>query len=155
MLFANIAIPVLFPQPLLMIIALIPVVVVETLALRSQFKFTALQIFKANLISTLWGLPLALISIAIFNFASTRGEVAFPFSIMSDEFHHAFIFPLAIAAVIIPCFILSIWIEGRYLSRRIGTVADRTFWSNVIRAHCYSYLVLLALDLLWLRFRIK
>ncbi|MDB6024233.1 MAG: hypothetical protein JWM68_456 [Verrucomicrobiales bacterium] len=159
-LLANVAISVLFPQPLLMLVALFPVVGVEILALRRQFGFTGGQVFMANVVSTLFGLPLTFICMVLFNVVLSGGDsdwwsVGFRSRIISDGLHHHVFFPLAIISVIIPCFVLSVWIEGQcYLNYCIGVVGNRAFWGGIIRAHCYSYLVLLAIDLLWLRSKI-
>jgi hypothetical protein len=60
---ANVTVPILFPQPLLMLVALLPIVVVETLALRRRLGVDYRQVFAANLVSTLFGIPLAFLNI--------------------------------------------------------------------------------------------
>jgi hypothetical protein len=151
---ANVAVPVFFPQPLLMLLALIPIVAVETLSLRRQFAVSYREVLTANVLSTLCGLPVAFLAIVLFDVALSGGDsswwqVGLSSRIISHDLHHWWILPLAMLSVIVPCFALSVFLEGRYLGRETTRVRGRALWFAVIRAHCYSYLVLLALDCLW------
>jgi len=58
-------------------------------------------------------------------------------------------------AALVPCFALSVFLEGNYLRRRVRDVNERSFWFAVMRAHCYSYLALLVLYCSWISFRIS
>ncbi len=58
---------------------------------------------------------------------------------------------VVVFVVAVPCFALSVLIEGNCLQRRAKNVSARTFWSAVIKANSYSYLLLLFLDCVWLR----
>jgi len=159
LMFGNVAVPFLFPQPLLMLVALIPVVGVEMLTLRTRISVTFSQVFVANLMSTLVGLPLAFLSILGFNMlltwhAGPWWTVGLTSHIPIDDFNAWWILTSAMVAVLVPCFVLSVYLEGYYLRSRTSAPAGRPFWFAVVRAHCYSYLVLLALDCLWIAIKI-
>jgi hypothetical protein len=90
---ANVAVPVLFPQPILMIAALLLVVPVETLLLRRGFSFRAKDVFTANVYSTLWGIPVAYLVLALFGIVQARGQlpwagVGFMSRVASTDAHH-------------------------------------------------------------------
>ena len=151
---ANIAVPVLFPQPLLMFAALIPIVLVESLTLRRKFSIPYRRVFEANLVSTIAGIPIAFLWIGLCNKVindNTGGwGTANLISRASLTDRNAlWILSVFMLGVIVSCFALSVLLEGHYLRARIGVVAGRPFWYGLIRAHCYSYLVLLGANCLW------
>ena len=153
---ANAAIPVFFPQPLLMLAALVPIVVVEGFLLKRTLGVSYREVLAANVLSTACGIPLAFLAILCLDAGLTRGEngwlqLGFSSSILSRGLQHWWILPLAILAVALPCFALSVFVEGRYFRRRVRPVDTRILWAAVVRANGYSYAVLLAIDCLWLR----
>lgn len=157
--FGNVAVPFLFPQPLLMVVALIPVVGVETITLRSRLNVTYREVLVANILSTLLGIPLAYISILGFNTVLTWS--AGPWWTMDmahvtmDDFNAWWILGSAMLVVLAPCFLLSVYLEGHYLRSRSAARVGRPFWYSMLRAHCYSYLVLLFLECLWIAIRLR
>jgi len=149
LLLANVAVPIFFPHPLVAVGALIPVVGLEALMLRKRVSVKLYQVFAANLLSALWGVPLAFICIFLLGAG---------FELFIDANDGSLLRVLLVfLGVVLPCFVLSVLLEGRYLQTRTsgsGRASDRTFWFAVIRAHCYSYLLLLGLDCLWIRMKL-
>jgi hypothetical protein len=148
-LLANVAVPILFPHPFVAVIALVPVVGLEALMLRKRVGVTLYQVFAANVLSALWGVPLAFACIFLLGAGLELFIDANDGSLLRVV--------LVFLAVVLPCFVLSVLLEGRYLRVRTNGEArasDRAFWFAVIRAHCYSYLLLLGLDCLWIRMKL-
>ncbi|MCB1245204.1 MAG: hypothetical protein AB7I98_23120 [Verrucomicrobiales bacterium] len=146
-LLANIAVPLFFPQPLLALAALIPVIVVETVLLRQRAGLSWRDVSLANAFSTLLGIPLAFVSLMV------SGRV-FEFMLSRD---HTKLYDVigVLCAVLIPCFVLSVLLEGYYLRSRAMGTSGRSFWLAITRAHCYSYLTLLAFYCSWIAFKIS
>ena len=63
---ANVAVPMFFPHPLLAVLALLPIVGLETLMPRKPLGTTIKQVLSANLLSTLVGVPLAFAVLFVF-----------------------------------------------------------------------------------------
>ena len=151
---ANAAVPVLFPQPWLMALALVPVVWVELTILRPRIPVRVIDVLAANVVSTLCGLPVAFVATGVFGMVlggddPGLGSLGWSGKIVTDELNNWWILPSAMMAVIVPCFILSILVEGWLLARRIKPQGRGALWRSVTRAHVFSYLVLLAVDCLW------
>jgi hypothetical protein len=103
-------------------------------------------VFLANLFSAILGGFLAILCLV------ALGET-FNIFISKDGTPFWVVF-LMIVAVVVPCFILSVFLEGAYLRDRAKESSDRAFWLSVTRAHCYSYLLLVGLDCLWISAKI-
>jgi len=151
---ANIALPVIFPQPLLMLAMLLPIVGVEALTLRRRFAVPYGGVFEANLISTIIGIPISFLWISLCNWLindSTGGWGTIDLISRASltDLDALWVLSALVVGVIVPCFALSVLVEGHLLQARLGIVSDRSFWYRLIRAHCYSYLVLLAANFLW------
>ena len=146
---ANVAVPVLFPHPLVAVAALVPVVGLEALMLRKRVGVTLSQAFTANLLSALWGVPVAFACIFVLGAG---------FELFIDANDGSLLRVLLVfLGVVLPCFVLSVLLEGWYLQRRAdgdSRVSDRAFWFAVVRAHCYSYLLPLSLDCLRIRMKL-
>jgi hypothetical protein len=157
---ANVAVPMFFPQPLLMLAALVPVILVESMSLRRPLAVGFREVCQANALSTLAGLPMACLGIVGFNVLLTGADgewarMGLAWRIISDDLHNWWILPLAMTAIVLPCFVLSVVIEGRFLARNPAIKSRPGFWRAVVRAHVFSYLMLLALDCLWFTFKLS
>jgi hypothetical protein len=142
---ANVATPVFFPQPLLACLALVPIIVIETCTLRRSAPFRWRDVSVANVLSTILGIPVALITIAVLG----QGIV------MVDRLYATLpAVVLFLVAVVAPCFALSVFLEGYYLRHRMREVGARTFWFAVLKAHYYSYLALVALYCVWISYHL-
>jgi hypothetical protein len=53
---------------------------------------------------------------------------------------------IILGLVIVPCFVVSVIVEGAYLGSHAVADQSRLFWFTMIKAHVYSYLVLIGLD---------
>ena len=146
-LLANVATPVFFPQPVLACAALVPIIVIETCTLKQSAAFRWRDVSVANVLSTILGIPVAFLSIAVLGAG---------FGIILDQLYATLpAVILFLAAVVVPCFALSVYLEGHYLRSKVQGVGGRAFWFAVFRAHCYSYLALLLLYGAWLSYRLS
>ena len=143
---ANVAVPMFFPQPLLALIALLPIVGVETAILRRAGKVSVRDVFIANVFSAIWGVPLAFISVMVLGYSSGMA--------LGDNTRLLDI-GLVMLVLIVPCLILSVYLEGWYLRPRVSGMSGRPFWFAVARAQCYSYLVLLVVYCLWITIQLR
>jgi hypothetical protein len=151
---ANVAVPMLFPQPWLMVLALGPVVGVEFAILRRPLPIRLGHVLAANLVSTLCGLPVAWCSLGVFgmllgNTDPNWAHLGWSNRLVTHELHNWWILPAAMIAVVIPCFLVSVLVEGWFLAWRVKLSGSAELWSPLVRAHAFSYLLLLAVDCLW------
>ncbi len=145
--FANVATPVFFPQPVLACIALVPIIVIETRTLKQRAPFRWRDVSVANVLSTLLGIPVAFLSIAVLGAG---------FGIIVDQLYATLpTVILFLGAVVVPCFALSVYLEGCYLRSKVQGVGGRAFWFAVLKAHFYSYLALLLMYGAWLSYRMS
>jgi hypothetical protein len=163
---ADVGVPMIFVQWPLMICALIPVIVIEALVIRKQLVLSYGRAFagaaKANLVSTIVGVPLAWAIMLAVEFATLypailaaekwhwrldESPVFYIFYVLGMAWtgpagHSAWPIALAAALLLIPTFFVSIRIERR-LYRRFYTEqdtisVDHACWS----ANLYSYALL-------------
>jgi len=151
---ANVAVPMLFPQPWLMLLALVPVVGVEFAILRRRLPIRLGHVLAANLVSTFCGLPVAWCALGVFgmllgNSDSNWAHLGWSSRLVTDGLHNWWILPAAMMAVVIPCFFLSVLVEGWFMAWRVKLSGWAELWSPLVRAHVFSYLLLLAVDCLW------
>lgn len=133
---ADVGIPMIFVQWPLMFYALIPVIIIEALLIRRwvplSYRDAFVGIAKANLLSTLIGIPLAWLAMLAVELA-----VMLPIGLAADKWHWKldspifqvvgfaisvawigpsdtyWLVPTAAALLLIPCFYASVWIERR------------------------------------------
>jgi hypothetical protein len=153
-LLANVAVLVLFPQPLIALAVLVPIVAVEGLELRRNLHVPYSRVFEANLLSTILGIPIAVLWICLFNWVINNhtggwGTTGLISRASLTDLDALSVLSLLVVGAMLPCFALSVLVEGHYLRVRLGIMADRPFWYGLIRAHCYSYAVLLGANCLW------
>lgn len=173
---ADVGIPMMFIQWPLMICALIPVIIIEALLVRRWVKLSCRDAFigvtKANLLSTLVGLPLAfvvifviqmVVLIAVAGAAQQRHwnldslqdspfvrilEFTLGFAGQPDSAAYWQI-PLAAALLLIPSFYVSVWVE-RFVCRWAWPNSDAAaVRCGVFRANLASYFVLFILACGW------
>jgi hypothetical protein len=168
---ADIGIPMLFVQLPTMLVALVPVIVVEAVLMRRWLKLSYREVFGAatlaNVTSTLLGVPLAWgIALAV-EFASFM-----PLSFAAFHWHwHWFdnsvvallaqctlgiawltpaeeelrwMIPVAAAGLLVPSFFVSVWIERSICRKRLREVDEAAVNDCVKRANLVSYAGLFA-----------
>jgi hypothetical protein len=144
--FANVAVPLFFPQPLLALLALLPIVGLETLLLKRQARVAIRDVLIANVFSAIWGIPLAMVSTMLLG---VTGIAAL------DRYYTTLLdVTLVLSALILPCLLLSVLLEGWYLRDKLSGLGGRTFWLAVARANCHSYLLLLVIYCVWIRIQL-
>jgi hypothetical protein len=146
-LLANVAVPLFFPQPLLALVVLIPIIAIEKLMLCQQTEVRWRDVSVANIFSTILGIPLGIGSVMLLGFG---------FNVVLDkDYSRLSDVILVLLAAIIPCFALSVYVEGSYLRPRAVGLSGRSFWFAIMRVHCFSYLALLLCYCLWISTKIS
>ena len=169
---ADVGIPMIFVQWPLMFCALIPVIVVEALLIRRWVSLSLREAFtgiaKANLLSTVVGIPLAWLAMLAVEFA-----VMLPVSLAADKWHWkldspilqavgfalsvawiapfgAYLaVPIAASLLLIPCFYTSVWIERRVCLWAWSAAEQMAVRRGVYLANLASYSVLFVLGCIW------
>jgi hypothetical protein len=174
---ADVGVPMIFIQWPLMICALMPVIAIEALVIRKRLSLSYGRAFggaaKANVISTLAGVPLAWALMLILEFATL-----YPLSLAAEKWHwslHSPVFyvfyvlgiawtgpavtsawPIALAAtlLLVPTFFVSVRLERRFYRRSYAEidagVVDRSVWF----ANLCSYALLFVAACGWLGWEI-
>jgi hypothetical protein len=158
---ANIGVPMLFPQFILMGIAFVPVVLIESLLVHRTVSLTFSRAVKdvavANLWTTLLGVPLAWLVMLVLGMVTTGGyalgldspaKMLAAVSLQAAwlipyEEHLFWMIPCAATVLLIPCFVLSVIIERFVLVRRWKETDRRLVFLTVLRANIWSYIFLL------------
>jgi hypothetical protein len=171
---ADIGLPMIFVQWPLMLYALVPVIVLESLLVRRWVSLTYQEAFVgasiANVVTTLAGVPLAwgaMLAIEI----GTMG----PLSAAADEWHWRlegpvfqvigfilsvawlpplqdyfnWVVPLSVAALLVPSFFISVWLERLVCVKMWVTCDEAAVRRGVYRANLASYLLLFILACGW------
>jgi hypothetical protein len=171
---ADIGIPMIFVQWPLMLGALIPVVIVEALLIRRWVPLSYRDAFvgttKANLLSTLAGIPLAWLAMFVVEIS-----VMFPVAFAADKWHWNlnspffqivgfllgiawlgpggdegyWLVPLAAALLLIPSFYVSVWLECFVCLRAWPGSEAVLVRRGVYRANMASYFLLFVLACGW------
>lgn len=129
---ANAGVPMLPIQGVFMFLALIPIMLVESIILRWRLALNWKESIKggviANLVSTIAGVPLSWGFMFIFTVIAYTLESEYNFSWDSPvmmaiyfiftsawfapyEGHYAWLIPMALIIMLIPAYFLSLWIE--------------------------------------------
>jgi hypothetical protein len=136
--FANVAVPIVFPDPLVGLLVLVPIVVIETLVLGRPLGLQVGAVFVANLCSSILGWLLCAVALTThMSLSVSQGHIT-PVDVQ-----------VMWARVLVPCFILSVLLEGAYLRRRATGAPRRAFWFAIIKAHFFSYLFLIGFECLF------
>ena len=162
-LLADVGLPMIFVQWPLALVALLPVIVIEALTIRRALAAPRGRAFaaatKANLISTLVGVPLAWlvtlivggITVAPVSLAADKWHLntASPlFQVFSFVFAAAWIFPpdgkpwlipLAVALLLVPTYFVSVWVERPFYRRSLQGADVVSIDRAVRRANVFSY----------------
>jgi hypothetical protein len=165
--FANIGVPMIVPQVALMGIALLPIVLIETVSVRKTLQLNFWKAIKdtgiANLWTTFLGVPLAWAAMLVLALLTTGGRALgmnTPVKMLAAvtlqaawlipyEEHLFWMIPGAATVLLFPCFLASFYIERFVLLRRWQTFDRKLISSAVFRANAWSYLFLFIAGTLW------
>jgi hypothetical protein len=168
LIFADAGVPMLFPQVVLMGLAFVPVVLIETFLVRRSVTIplprTLRDVTIANLWSTLLGVPLAWLAMLFLEVVSTANSAMGMDSpaktlaavtlqaawLIPYEEHLFWMIPCAATVLLIPCFVVSVFIEHLVLARCWKEKDPKTVFFAVLRANVWSYLFLFAAGSLWI-----
>ncbi len=165
---ANVGVPMIFPQFILMVFAFVPVVVIEALLVRKTMGLTIrgalTDVAIANLWTTLLGVPLAWIVMLVIELVGTAGGTALgmntPAQMLASvtlqaawlvpyEQYLVWMIPAAATFLLLPCFVVSLVIERRVLTRRWVGRDRKAVFSAVFRANVWSYVFLFVAGSVW------
>ena len=158
----------IFPQVILMGIALVPVVLIESAIVRKpmavRFPKVLLDVGLANVCTTLIGVPLAWGAMLGLSLLTTGGHalgMSTPARMLAAvtlqaawlvpyEDHLFWMIPAAATALLIPCFVASVIIERWVLAWRWRDQECRAVFNAVLRANVWSYVFLFTAGSVWL-----
>jgi hypothetical protein len=176
---ANIGVPMIFIHWPLMLCALVPVIVLEALFIRRWLTLSLRDAFvgigKANVLSTLGGVPLAWLAMLALEFA-----VMLPFGLAAEKWKWeldgpvwqvlGFLFsvawlgpaegylhwmvPAAVALLLVPCFYLSVLLERRSCTRTWTAADPARVRRGIFAANLASYALLFVLACGWATFEL-
>lgn len=173
---ADAGIPLIFVTIPLMLIALVPVIIIEGIVLKKMLGVTYNAAmsgsFGANLVSFIFGLPLSWIITSFVgpivsalagptpNFSSVGGVILLLFSTLGgfasggDRYIMYWFAPIAIIVSLIPAFLVSVGLEFVSLKSYFKTIDPRTVRSATVMANAISYLLLVLAGLVFLFFNV-
>ena len=165
---ADIGVPMIFVTFPSMLVALVPIICLETAVFERQlhvgYRQVAGRVAIANAISTVVGIPLAWFLTVVLQMI-TGGGSAYGLStrltrllavtwqspwLIPYEEELYWMVPTAALVGLIPAFFASVLIEGRVLRRLFTTTDAATIWKLTWRANRLSYLILAGVAVLWL-----
>lgn len=163
---ANIGVPMIFGQVILMALALVPIVVVETFLiakdLKLPFKAAIKNVLAANIWTTFVGVPLAWAVVLVLEMLTqsvsdltnpSPMEMLHAITLGSAwlvpyQSHLYWMIPAAASFLLFPSFIASVFIETRVLRGKWNTFDPGQIKRAVLRANVWSYLGLFILGIL-------
>jgi hypothetical protein len=167
-LLANAGVPMIFWQMPVAAVALLPIALVESLVtlpiVKQRFGPTAVRVLAANALSTFVGIPIAWIGMLIVNFATT-GTRAYGFDTPWNAFQSVvlqaswlvpyenqlpWLIPAATLILLVPYFLVSVFVERWLLRRQFRDVEPRRVSRAAWLANAVSYGGLAAYTAYWL-----
>jgi hypothetical protein len=168
---ADVGLPMIFLGFPFMLLAFVPVCLIEMLVFSRRMKVPFIKLGKpvvvANLVSTLVGYPLSWLLLLALELLTTRGKAFGLASLWSKViavvFQSAWLVPyendlrwmVPAAGIVglVPAFFLSIWIESKVLNR-FSTPPTTFLPSDVRQANLQSYALLLLILFIYLGYEI-
>ncbi|MEO7298357.1 MAG: hypothetical protein ABI042_07250 [Verrucomicrobiota bacterium] len=166
--FANVGVPMFFPQIVLMAFAFIPVVFIEALFVRKFIRVTFPDALAGTAIANAWttllGVPIAWLLMFIFELVNPIGGKALGVDspirmliavtlqaawLIPYEEDLRWMIPAAATFLLLPCFAISVFIERWILVRRWPDKNRKVLFSTVLRANLWSYLSLFVGGCVW------
>lgn len=142
----NAALPFLFIELPVMLLALLLIATVEWLVQRHKLRCKWVTILVANLISTLVGLPLATLLRAVtagmLYKSGINCEECFSTIFYYDHGQGPYLWWVAVLFLLFFNYWVSVWIEYMVLRKRLLSLPKRTVWQQVMKMNLVSYLLL-------------
>lgn len=117
----------------------IPIVLIEFLIHKHVLKLSAKRAFsltlKANIFSTLWGIPITLLILPI--------DITFMVLAISSGSDSSYSAPVAVLAMYIIFFFFTIWYERRYFLKHLSDITPDLITRSIIIGHIASYGVMI------------
>lgn len=176
---ANVGVPMIFIHWPLMFSALVPVIILEALLIRRWVPLSTREAFigvgKANVFSTLVGVPLAWLMMLLLEFAvllpvafaadKWKIEINSPvlevlgflisvaWLVPAEEYLHWMV-PVAVGLLLVPCFYVSVFLERRSCLRTWTSADPVRIRQGVFKANLASYALLFVLACGWVTFEL-
>lgn len=166
-LLADAGLPMFLALPGPLSVALLPIILVESvvysLLLRQRWRAILSAVAITNIVSTAIGFVIAAVLMLIVEFAVTGGrmyelntwqEKLFVAVVQAAwlppyEGHLQWLFPAACLSLLVPTYLVTIFIEGRLLQEFFSTISPRQVWRACWLANSVSYGAM-AVYLAWL-----
>lgn len=176
MILANIGVPMLPVQGMFMVLALIPIIVIEAVIVckkqRASFKRSLGGSAAANAVSTLAGVPLSwgvmlLVMMAGYLFDDALAlkwdspAVMIAYVVLNAawlapyEEHLNWMVPMALAILMIPSYFVSVWIEYLVFKRIWKDVDRKSVWNTMRIANGVTYGILILICVLLMLLSLK
>jgi hypothetical protein len=171
---ADAGVPLLFVTFPAMVLALIPVILVETVVVVRMLKLRAWPAAKpvavANLASTFVGIPLTWLALVLLEIATTGGGRAYGLDTPRQKFLSvvwqapwlipygtdlSWMIPTASLVLLVPFFFASYWVESWVVSAMLHKHSVGPVKPAVFRANLASYALLVAFNIVWLIWSVK
>ena len=167
---ADAGVPMLFVTFPAMLLALLPIIVVEALVLARMISMRAFSAIKpvavANVVSTIVGIPIAWYVLVLLEMLTTSGGAAYGIATPAQKFlavtlqapwlipyeprTMAWMVPTASLILLVPFFFTSYWIEALIVSSMMKSHPETQIRKGVFAANVASYLLLAAFNVAWL-----
>ena len=143
---ANMAIPLLFWSLPLMVVALIPVIAIESYVLwaflGTSAAYSILVVDSANVVSSIVGVPLSWI--LVLSLGILPGMTSAIATLMSYPNHSLLRITVSICALLFVCFFLSWFIEGWVAGLFLGEISTEQLDAAVFAGNAVTYSALVA-----------
>jgi hypothetical protein len=165
---ADAGVPMLFVTFPAMVVALIPIIVLETYVVGRMLKLRAFPAAKpvavANLVSTFVGIPMTWVLLVVFEFVTSGGD-AYGLQTFTQKFlavtwqapwlipyepDLSWMIPTASLVLLVPFFFTSYWVEAKVVAAMTRTCPRNEVKSAVFKANVASYALLAVFNVAWL-----
>ncbi len=170
--YANAGVPMVFITLPAMLLALIPIILIETAilerALHLGYRQIAWRVAIANAVSTIVGYPLTWILTVALQMV-TGGGRAYGINtwwskvlavtwqspwLIPYEGELYWMIPVAALVGLVPAYFASVFVEGHILKRSLKTADRLTLWKLTWKANQTSYLLLAGVAVAWLLYSV-
>lgn len=166
-LIANIGLPMFVALPGPLTVALVPIILIESaiyaILLRQRWRHIFGIVAIANVLSTVIGFVIAVVLMLIVEFSVTGGRM-YELNTWQEklfvavtqaawlppyEGHLKWLFPAACLTLLVPTYLVTVFIEGQLLKEFLSNIPSRQVWRACWLANTTSYGVIAA-GLVWM-----